>query len=488
MGAICCSETKNDERKLTMLTSIEERPRFPGKSTQSKFAIGSNNNDFSSRDLFRLVPLNEIEENIEKSKSILENPAIDIEENLFINENIRAMATPLKLWVMLSDLPSGCKLHNYYSKLRFPLTPDFMTLFSMNLTQDIMKKIDDNIDSFEVLDYSFDSERALFVTRTTTKKILIVSSKSFLVLRSLERLENGNVLEYQKSIELTSLNSDEIYKSEVQKLINPGKIIFGSELLEFNGVDTLRNTLTTIDVNSAVTMRLMQSMIRNRIRTYNENLFRQMVEYLVKTNEFEDIIWFPDCKVSKISQIFKQNLTLLKQSGIILDFLDAKTYDVFKSKIANVESKIVEVQDEENLFKEDKNVVKKEESEKLDISDDLTNENNGHSKSEFKDPENKNEGQSNQIEKFDQELNKNLTNSPSKSVNQQNYIAEDEKSNIIEITIVEESTNSQKDQSVIAPLNCKESEIPVENTDLKVQEDPKPWKITNKSTKKNKKH
>jgi hypothetical protein len=480
MGVVCCGVTNEDENKVIVITSSEEKKKIQIGSKHSRIKTGSGDNDFSSRALFSLVPSDEVESNLEKAKSFLENPVIDRPEHLLIDDKLKFLASPLRFWALLSELPSGNKLHEYYSQLRIPLTPEYIALFGMNITQTTIKKIDDSIDSFEVVDYSLESDRALFVIKTTTKKILVVSPKSFLILRSVKRLDNGDFIEYQKSVELTSLYSDEIFKNEVAKLKNAGQIHFGAESLEFNGADTLKKTFTTIDVNSGVGLLLIKSMMRTRFRIYNENLFRQMVEYLVKTNEFNDLMWFPQDKENRINQIFQQNLILLKESGFALDFLDAQTFEMFKSKTTKIDNEVIEVQDEEDRFDEDKNC----DVDQTNNSDLLNLQSNGQQTHEPVDTENKNEECSDFIEKVETGFEEDVTNCFGKPIDQQNEILDAGNDKVDKNLIAIDSIVSQEDQSSLVPSNYETSEAPVEPLKSHIHEDVNQQHLTNGNKKK----
>jgi hypothetical protein len=322
MGAVCCGTNDTEEPKSITITSLDERQRKASKVSFSKPGTLDLESNESKRQLFQLISKEEIENDLRQAQEALAKPNIDVLANILIDENLKVIRNNLKVWAFLNDLPNGYKLHNYYSRFSLPFTPEFIAVFSFNLNQGQIKKMDDNIDYFELLDYSVNEDTILVVTKTITKKILVVPPKSFLVLRALKRLDNGNFIEFQKSVELTSLANDAHFKHLIDDLKNAGEVQFGAESMEFDGSQTLRRTLTKVDVKSGVGMLLIKSMLKNRIKTYNENLIKQMSEFLIKTEDFSNLIWFDADKAEKLKRIFEINLALLKNSSLDFTLLD----------------------------------------------------------------------------------------------------------------------------------------------------------------------
>jgi len=322
MGAVCCGFNNSEEPKSITLTSLDERQRKGSKVSFSRPGIEDMDKIESKRKLFELISNEEINAGFRHAEEILANPGMNQPSNLLIDENLKIIPNGLKFWAYLNDLPNGCKLHNYYSSLCLPFTPEFVTVFSFNLTQAQVKKMDDSIDYFELVDYSLSENTIVAVTKTVTKKILVVAPKSFLVFRALRRQDNGDFIEFQKSVELTGLASDTHFKHLINDLKNAGEVHFGAETLAFNSGETLRKTLTKVDVKSGVGISLLKSLLKTRIKSFNENLIKQMAEFLVKTEDFSSLIWFGADKVDKLKLIFQENLVLLKNSKLDFSLLD----------------------------------------------------------------------------------------------------------------------------------------------------------------------
>lgn len=322
MGAVCCGFNNTEEPKSITITSLDERQRKGNKVSYSKPGTLEIETTESKRNIFELISKEELEAGFNQGEEIIAKPGINQTPNLLIDENLKIIPNALKFWAHLDDLPNGCKLHHYYSKLALPFTPEFITAFSLNLTQAQVKKMDDSIDYFELIDYSVNENTIIAVTKTVTKKILVVSPKSFLVFRALRKLDNGNFVEFQKSVELTGLVNDSHFKHLVDDLKNAGEIHFGAESTEFTNGESLRQTFTKVDVKSGVGMALLKSMLKTRIKTYNENLIKQMTEFLVKTEDYSSLIWFDVDKAEKLKQIFQTNLMLLKNSKLNFGLLD----------------------------------------------------------------------------------------------------------------------------------------------------------------------
>ena len=85
-------------------------------------------------------------------------------------------------------------------EIDFPFTPAMAYLFMLNLDKEKMTRIDDSIEDFQLMNWQCGTDKIVEITATKTKKILVIQPRFFVVVRIVQRLEDGSFIDHQESI------------------------------------------------------------------------------------------------------------------------------------------------------------------------------------------------------------------------------------------------------------------------------------------------
>ena len=316
MGVVCCRFEKEEPASLQ---NKNNKPRSITKDDKDelKALIPRNLSDTEAdtTSLFQLLGNEIISQYLASVDGHLLNPETKKPSNVVLDEPLKIFNNSFKLWLELTDLPTGNKLHNYYSECNSVFTPELHYLCNFQTTNNSIKALDDNVDNFELVSYAIKDDIALLITKTRTKKILMIDPKTFFVVRLIRRINKNEFVEFQKSVELTALIQDPKLKSILDSQNNVGKIHVSCVKTFIEGEKRTTKFYSQMDVLSGVGALIVKTAAKGKLRTFQNNQQRGLTEFLLKTTDFKDFIWYTHDQAD-IRRIFYENLIILKNSRI----------------------------------------------------------------------------------------------------------------------------------------------------------------------------
>ena len=297
MGINCCKET----------IILDAKPLYKSKNSESILE-----SEFTN--FFSLVGPQSIEHNFETLSEKLSRNETKIEKKKILSTKLDFFKNNLDLWVeFVSQKNSSNKLHKYYLEIEYPFTAEFSYLYNFNTN---LADVNESLSKFEILNYSIKKDMIILICRSTTKKVLIIQPRNFVMLRVIKRNKNGDFEEYQKSIELTNLRDKEGIKEYLQNFKNLGTIFFNAvRHFKNNKNKWILISSSEVDVLSGTGLMIMKGILKRKIKNYNNKLLIKMTKFLITNRKFDDMIWFTK-DIDDIKRIFNENLEIFKKLNV----------------------------------------------------------------------------------------------------------------------------------------------------------------------------
>lgn len=320
MGNVCCSYNKLD------FPDAEGKGRGTNRITPEKDLLSSSGSevmDPSAVSVIAQLGKPALEEIIKQAQDTIANRELCTPKTRLINERHKMFDNEYTFWADFSELPSGNRKHMYRHQLEYPFTPELFFLYSLQQNLESFSKVDDSLDQMEVLNYAALDDIFVMVTKTKTKKILVVEPRSFLVLRVIKRISPTHFIEAQKSVQITGLKDQEPWASLISKQQNLGEIeIAGSEVKTEDG-KTLVRTLANVDVLSSTGPMILKPILKGKFSRYHKNTVKEALRFAFKTKEgeFKDLKWFTN-DPAELTRILEENRRLTREKRPNLNDLD----------------------------------------------------------------------------------------------------------------------------------------------------------------------
>ena len=280
MGINCCkypaSELATEQRG-----SAKQHPPPDHKIlTNSKISDSESLDQQSSVLLFNIFGEDQIKQMLDEAERLLAAPAIRTPNNLLLEEKLKLYQNQVNIWFQMSDLPSGNKLHHYYSETECPLPAEAYYLFQLNLNNKRMTELDSNINSFELISYAVKEDTIITVTRTTTTKILMIEPKTFFVVRIVRRIDKDTFIEVQHSVELTPLINNKFFKDYLDGLKNVAQVHINAVKYQTRGGKLFSHSYNKVDLLSGIGPMIIKSGAKGRLRTFQNNLQKRATQFI----------------------------------------------------------------------------------------------------------------------------------------------------------------------------------------------------------------
>lgn len=218
----------------------------------------------------------------------------------------------VKVWGQLvPQLSSSNKLHQYFTEKDMPFTPDAFFLFLINRTPEIIMKIDTDLNKYEIIKHETSKDMIMTISYFTTKKILLVSSKEFFVVRVVKRVSDDEFMELTRSIHLTDLRNVDCVDQVLSDMKNQASIHLSGMHFKRNGNRTYYKGFTYIDVSSSVGMIILKPILKKKIATCHSNMMDEFVRFIEFRDKNEDYVWFDGLK-DDINRTFSVNKGILR--------------------------------------------------------------------------------------------------------------------------------------------------------------------------------
>lgn len=308
MGMICC---KVKEEYLTIETESKSPIKIPfpvfDKSQKSIPSLEASKLPSSWISLMGIENITKfIKEDIEESKK----PSNRNDSAKILDVIIEPFHSNYRMWVTITPLENGDNLHNYSHMLEYPFTPDLFYLFSLQEKLTGFRARDDSVDFFEIIYEEITEEYILTVTKTITKKILIIKPRTFFVVRVLRRVGKNECQECTRSVELTELKKLPIIIQMMTQATNVGRVLNGDSNFVEDDDRYVFNTFTKTDILSSVGLGVVKVTLKKKFSVYFTNWLKEQLDFLLKYKNRKELIWFKG-KESEIDEIFNDNFKRL---------------------------------------------------------------------------------------------------------------------------------------------------------------------------------
>ncbi len=319
-------------------------------------------NSANSINLIEMLGKDSIDRHMAKVDSLILNDKMMSKKNelvkgkkMFLYKNL------LKFWIRLdTQEDSDYKLHNYYTQLEIPFTAEFIYLFLINISREESLKLDSSLSNYEVLNYTVSQDLIVMITKTTTKKILIVQPRSFIVVKIIKLNEDKSVEEYQKSIHLTKLGKDKSVEQYLKKVKNMGIIHDNVIRCSKKEDQWYLENYNKLDVLSSIGLKLVKGTIKKKMIRYNKKFNHQLTEFLLcRDNFYDDLVWFTNDR-EELKRIFNENFEIFESKKIGFFELSEKAQRALERKTNEKNKKVVKseiVTQEKDVKKDMKNIL-----------------------------------------------------------------------------------------------------------------------------------
>jgi hypothetical protein len=311
----CCRENiMKEQQKIVQKNEMEENQNI----LKSDFI-----------DFYTLLGPDNIALNFETLQKKMTNNETKKDKNKILSTKLGLFKNDFDFWVEFCEQPnSSNKIHKYYMEIEYPFTAEFCFLFALNTNP---VDINDSLDKYEILNYTIKPDIIVLVCRSTTKKILVIQPRNFILIRVIKKNEDGSFEEYQKSIELTNLRDKDGVEEYLKTFENVGTIFFNATKI-FKQDDPKNDWMMIqsheVDVLSSTGLTLVKAFMKKRTEKLNNDILVKMTEYLITNRSFDNLLWFTKDK-NDIKRIFNENLEILKKKKIDLKNINFEAQSSF---------------------------------------------------------------------------------------------------------------------------------------------------------------
>jgi hypothetical protein len=329
MGNVCCNYDKIDPAPKG------DRPGFPNRlqpeaeSLAKKEVVDPHN--VSVLDQIGRVA---IEALLKEAEEALAADPVPNPKNALVTEKFKLFNSDYNFWANFSDLQGGNKLHHYSHRLDYPFTPELYFLFSLQQSLESFSKIDDSLEQLEILNFQADGDLVIKITRTRTKKILVIEPRSFVVLSVVKRVSKDRIIEAQRSVQLTGLAEQEPWKSILAQQVNLAEFKLGANLVEFDGTNTILRSKADVDILSSTGPTILKMALKGKFSRYYKNLVREALWFITRSNpaQYRNFIWFTNAP-EEFTRILEENRAIVAQKNPNLTELDQSEKDEVTNSI-----------------------------------------------------------------------------------------------------------------------------------------------------------
>lgn len=252
---------------------------------------------------------------------------------IILESDFKEYDAKVNVWGLLTPIENTSnKLHNYYTQKALSFTPDMFFLFWENRTPDVVRAIDCDLDSYEILRQERSEDMLLMVCRFRTKKMFFVASKEMLILRILKKIKENEYVEFTKSLALTNLKQLDCFSKILQEIKNQAFITSSGMHVYIENGRTVYKGYANLDILSSVGLMIIKSFIKKKIGVCHANILNEIVHFIDKGHQNKDLFWF-DSDKTLIPQIIEANIGILDSINIrsgktILKSVEAKNQDL----------------------------------------------------------------------------------------------------------------------------------------------------------------
>ena len=294
--------------------------------------------------LIEILGRKNIDESFAKIVVDLENKEDKNKGEKVLDQELPSLKNLFRLWISEGKQEGGDGLLTYRVEMNVPFSPELIQMFLLNLTEPVFKDYYLNSTGFSIVDSTIDKDTIVYLVKSKEAE-----GEKFLA-RVVRRLENNDMLEYSKSVKLTTLNE----QPEIKKLVDQ---VQNEKVILKSGRDTAivdegtryvwfgkfnKPTEEDQEKKEEKQKKLLKWVIEK-----HDGFLLRMAEFALETKETDDLLWFTDDK-EDIKRVLEENRTYIKKSGIDVKELskkqfERKTQDVLLSKVPDLQENVKNV-------------------------------------------------------------------------------------------------------------------------------------------------
>lgn len=275
-------------------------------------------------------------------------------QNTILKKALKTMQTPFEIYfkqekVVEESAAKPRRVHNLFAKMNTAFNAEASMLYELNTKEEMMKKIDSNTRSYEVLrtEHSEDGNTILQLVLMKTKKFLIVKSKSFLTMRVCQRVSDSEFTIVGESVLRNELSNQRQVKQVREEIENECEIFLtGSRYGGCEG-DFTYTSFTRGDFKTSTGNAILKPIFKKTFNKYYNANLKGFIDFILSDHSGAELLWFGQNQ-EEVARILKdQRMEFLK--------LDVEIPDLF---VKEVKEKLAELRGlEEYQEKEEEEVV-----------------------------------------------------------------------------------------------------------------------------------
>jgi hypothetical protein len=242
-------------------------------------------------------------------------------KNTVVKKKLASLKTPFELYFKAETLQEEGegglkkrKLHNLFSKMESVFTPEASILYELNSTEKLMKKVDDNLKEYKVIQTqrSEDGSMILQLVLMVTKRVLIVQSKSFLTIRICKKMSDEKYIVVGESVLRNGLRDVEEVKKIQKKMVNECEIFLNGTRYTETEKGCMSETLSKGDFKTKTGAVVLKPIFKKSFSKYYNNYVKEFVNFVIRGghDDKKTLIWFEQ-RDEEICRIFERQRKIL---------------------------------------------------------------------------------------------------------------------------------------------------------------------------------
>ena len=261
----------------------------------------------------------ELEARASESAKLVRAHPLATKEREILNESPEFSARAMQIYAEFAPFNDGYKLQKYHYSIPFPFTPELYFLLQANMTEEILKEIDDNIDRYSRVGGAERASQLLSVTLTKSKKILIIEGRSFVVLKNIRRDKDGQLSEFMQSVSHCSLGETPLFRDLQSEQNNLGSIEEGGAVVLPDGDAFVIKSYNYVNPLSGVGIVMVKPVIKKSIKAHFSKLVALLAKKLMTDEKLSGFKWFNNDE-EEIKRIYVDNLRRMKHPDFKFKF------------------------------------------------------------------------------------------------------------------------------------------------------------------------
>ena len=220
-------------------------------------------------------------------------------KNKILKKTLKAMDTPFEMYfkqesIIDEETNKKRRIHNLLAKISSIFTPESSMLYELNSNEELMTRIDNNLKDYKVIrtDKSEDSNTIIQVLLMTTKKFLIVQSKSFLTMRIYRRINESEYVIVGESILRNDLKNQSDFKKIRNEISNECEILLNGSKYSDLGEGYSCFNYTQGDFKTSTGNMILKPIFKKTFNKYYTTNIKEFVNFILDDHDVNDLIWF----------------------------------------------------------------------------------------------------------------------------------------------------------------------------------------------------